>query len=74
MDVKIIVGAQSAYACASWNGGSLDVKLPGGRSAPADLAILAAADLAEAARLTARAERMAQMAEILAARLAGGTA
>ena len=65
MSVKIIVGAEAAYACATWNGGSLDVKLPAGKSAVAGLRDLANVEFDRAVAMTVRANRMMAMADEL---------
>lgn len=65
MNVKIIVGASHAYACISGDTFSMDIQLPGGKSAEADLRLQAAEFRKKAEQMLIRAERCEQAAAII---------
>ena len=65
LKVRLIVGAAGAYACLSDDTYSMDVRLPGGRGAAADLRILAEEFDTKAQHCTERAKRMLDAADIL---------
>lgn len=64
MKVRVVVGAESAYACITVPGKSLDVRLSAGRSAAQSLRESAVDLRAEAARLVARADLIEAAAQL----------
>lgn len=67
MKVRVIVGAQAAYACITYdNGGAMDVQLEPGRSARQSLQETAEEMRARAAKMIRRAELIETAAELLA--------
>jgi len=67
MQVRVICGAQSAYACIQTPTTSLDMMLSPGRSAPQSLRESAAELRERAAQLLERAALLEAAAEVLAA-------
>lgn len=63
MQVRVIVGAQAAYACISHESGTLDVRLNPGRSARKSMKESAAELREKAAELTRRAALIENAAE-----------
>jgi hypothetical protein len=71
MEVKVMCGAQYAYACLKAENFSMDVQLSHGKSAEKSLRQSAAEMIEDAQRRMARANRMLQAAAILEAEKAG---
>nr|WP_172694149.1 hypothetical protein [Alcaligenes faecalis] len=65
MQVRVIVGAQAAYACISHESGTLDVRLNPGRSARKSMKESAAELREKAAELTRRAALIENAAELV---------
>lgn len=65
MQVKVLVGAQHAYACIKTKGTSLDVLLSPGRSPAKSLQETATEMREKAAKLIARAEMVEQAQKLL---------
>lgn len=65
MHVRIIVGAQAAYACITHDNGAMDVQLQPGRSARQSLQETAAELRARAADMIRRAELIERAAELV---------
>ena len=68
MKVKIIVGAQAAYACIETNNISMDVRLSSGKSAIQSLREYALEEQEKAAACTRRAALAREAASILESR------
>ena len=66
MKVRVIVGAQAAYACITYDGGAMDVQLEPGRSARQSLQETAEEMRSRAAKMIRRAELIETAAELLA--------